>query len=663
MTLRSRRFVWQFVASLVLVAGLLLHAGGIYPLRPLLQLDAALYDLKLRLFQTGQMDERIVIADIDEKSLKEIGRWPWPRDQMATLTDNLFQQYGVAALGFDVIFAEPDQSSGLPVLEQLARGALADDGGFRAALERVRGQLDFDARLAAALTGGPTVLGYYFGFDARQNIVGVLPDPMPGCDQAQHHRLRPLQASGYNGNLAQLQAQTAHAGFFNAYQDFDGVIRRMPMLIAYDGRCYASLSLGLLRAGMGIGALQLRPPQGMRPATLVADAVSVPLDGRGMALVPYRRTGSFAYVSAADIIAGRVPAALLEGRIVLVGSTAPGLLDLRVTPMAKGFPGVEIHANLLAGMLDGNVKWEPARQRLLNVLAVLLPGLLLAALLPWLTPLWAAGVTLAWVAGLMAVDLYAWQALDLSLAPAVPVATVVALFVLNMAWGFFVEARSKAQITRLFGQYVPPELVDEMAKDPARYSLRGESRVMSVLFSDIVGFTSISERLDAAELAQMLNVYLSAMTRVIQDGRGTIDKYIGDAIMAFWGAPTDQPDHARRALLAARDMEQTLLKFREELGPDGEHFDVGIGINSGEAVVGFIGSPEHRQDYTVIGDTVNTASRIEGATKGRARILVSEATRNAVGPGIGYKDHGLAKLKGKGEEVHLYEPLWNQSTP
>jgi adenylate cyclase len=661
LTLRARRFLGQFAVSLVFVLLLLGQAAGWYPTNLIDKLDAALYDLKVRFFMAGGRDPRIVIADIDEKSLKEIGRWPWPRDRLAELVDNLFQQYGVAALGFDVIFAEPDQSSGLPVLEKLARGPMAEDAGFQASLARLRDRLDYDGRLARSLAGGPSVLGYYFGFHEGQESVGVLPEPLLDCKALARHGITPLHGTGYNGNLARLQAQTPFAGFFNAHQDFDGVIRRMPMVVEHGGHCYGSLALNLVRAGMGSQSLKVLPAgqsgHAWRPPALDVDGLAVPMNAQAMALVPYRVAGAFPYVSAADIIAGRVPAAQLEGRIVLVGSTAPGLLDLRVTPTEKAFAGVEIHANLIAGILDGTVKWEPARQRGLLLGGILALGLFLAAALPWLTPLWSAALTVVLLLGLLGLDLYAWRGLDMSLSMATPLLTVTGLFVLNMGWGFFVEARSKAQITKLFGQYVPPELVDEMAKDPARYSLRGESRVMSVLFSDIVGFTSISEKLEAAQLAEMLNVYLSAMTRVVQEGRGTIDKYIGDAIMAFWGAPMSDEHHARNAVLAALAMQRTLTELNPRLEARGwPPVRIGVGVNTGRMSVGNMGS-EFRMAYTVMADAVNLASRLEGLTRQYGvGVLVGEATK-AECSDIAFQIVDQVRVKGKDVPVAIFEPL------
>jgi adenylate cyclase len=661
LTLRSRRFLGQFAASLVLVLILLGQVGGLYPANPLDKLDAALYDLKVQLFQVKAVDERIVIADIDERSLEEIGRWPWPRDKMAQMASNLFEQYGVAALGFDVIFAEPDQSSGLPVLEKLARGPLAGDAGFSASLNRMRDHLDYDGRLAEALASWPAVLGYYFGFGSDQNTVGTLPEPALDCQALAKLGITPLEGKGYNANLARLQAQTPYAGFFNAHLDFDGVVRRMPMVVSHGGRCYGSLALGLIQAGMMAEALKVLPAgqsgHAWTPPALDVEDLVIPLDRQGMALVPYRRMGAFNYISAADIIAGRVPASQLEGRIVLVGSTAPGLLDLRSTPTEKAFPGVEIHANLVSGILDETVKWEPDGQRGLLLGSVLLLGLALAAALPWLAPLWAAALTVGLLAIILGLDMYAWSGLNMSLNLAMPLVVVAGLFVLNMSWGFFVEARSKAQITKLFGQYVPTELVDEMAKDPARYSLRGESRVMSVLFSDIVGFTSISEKLEAAQLAELLNVYLSAMTRVVQEGKGTIDKYIGDAIMAFWGAPMSDERHARDAVLAALAMQTTLTALNPQLEAKGwPALRIGVGVNTGRMSVGNMGS-EFRMAYTVMADAVNLASRLEALTRQYGvGVLIGEATR-AECPDIAFQIIDQVRVKGKDVPVTIYEPL------
>ena len=661
LNLRSRRFLGQFAASLALILVLLAQVSGLLPSYLVDKVDVTLYDLKVGVFQPDTMDERIVIADIDEKSLKEIGRWPWSRDQLAALTTNLFQQYGVAALGFDVIFSEPDQSSGLPVLEHLARGKLAGDAGFASSLQRVRSQLDYDGRFAKSLEQGPVVLGYYFGFDAQQNTVGTLPASTLACETLKAQGIKPLLATGYNANLTRLQEKTPLAGFFNATPDFDGVIRRAPVFIEHAGHCYGSLSLKLAQAGMGAEKTLLVPASEsgrvMHPPILDVEGLRIPLAANATALVPYRPAGAFAYVPAADIIAGRVPASQLEGRIVLLGSTAPGLLDLRVTPTDHKFPGVEIHANLISGMLDDAVKWAPLNARGVAIMSVLVLGGLLAAVLPWLAPVWAAALTGGLILALLGFDAYAWVALNMSLSLAAPLLIVMGLFVLNMTWGYFVEARSKAQITQLFGQYVPPELVDEMAKDPARYSLRGESRVMTVLFSDIVGFTSISEKLEAAQLAELLNVYLSAMTEVVQTGRGTIDKYIGDAIMAFWGAPMSDERHAHDAVMAALAMQKSLAALNPKLEASGwPPLKIGVGVNTGRMSVGNMGS-KFRMAYTVMADAVNLASRLEGLTRQYGVDVLAGEETVAMCPEITFQPIDRVRVKGKDQPVSIFEPI------
>ncbi|MGQ9686189.1 MAG: CHASE2 domain-containing protein [Thiobacillaceae bacterium] len=657
MTLRSRRFIGQFGLSLLLLAILLGQVARLYDLYFIHRFEAAIYDLKIKLFRAQGVDERIAIVDIDERSLREVGRWPWSRDKTARLTRTLFEQYGVAAVGFDIVFAEPDQSSGLPVLDRLARGELAAEAGFRALLERLRPKLDYDAQLASALGAGPTVLGYYFGLPGETERVGALPRPVMDCSELHRLGVRATKLTSYHGNLKVLQEQAHGAGFFNAHPEFDGVMRRIPVLIDLDGQCYGSLALVTAQAAMGSEQGKVWPGSGLKPPGLDLAGLIIPLDAQGRALIPYRTPGAYRYIPAVDVLQGAAPAADLEGRVVLIGSTAPGIMDLRVTPTEKAFPGVEIHASLISGILDGTIPWEPVGMRYYEAGLVAGLGLLLAAVLPLLAPLWAAALTLLIAGLLVAADLYAWYALHMQVPVAASLLTVVGLFVLNMSYGFFVEARSKAQITRLFGQYVPPELVDEMAKDPARYSLRGESRVMTVLFSDIRDFTSISEGLEASQLADMLNVYLSHMTRLIQARKGTIDKYIGDAIMAFWGAPVSDEQHARDGVLTALAMQSTLVELNPVLEARGwPPVRIGVGVNTGRMSVGNMGS-EFRMAYTVMADAVNLASRLEGLTKQYGvGVLVGEATRAAC-PDISFMFVDRVRVKGKAQPVSIYEPL------
>jgi len=384
----------------------------------------------------------------------------------------------------------------------------------------------------------------------------------------------------------------------------------------------------------------------------------IPVDRDVTALVPYRgRERSFPYVSATDVLTGKAARADLEGRIVLVGSTAPGLNDLRSAPVGNVFPGVEIHANLVSGMLDGRIKQMPPYVLGAEFTLLLLAGLVMALVLPLLNPHQATLATLGVVVAVVGINLVVWQYANLVLPLASGLLMVLLLFGLNMSYGFFVESRAKKQIAGRFGQYVPPELVDEMSRHPERFSMEGESRDMSVLFSDVRGFTTISEGLDPKELSQLMNQFLTPLTQVIYRRRGTIDKYMGDCIMAFWGAPLADGQHQRHAILAGLEMLATMEalqpQFRSRGWPD---LHIGVGVNSGRMSVGNMGS-EIRVAYTVMGDAVNTASRFEGLTKQYGvGMIVGEATRAAC-KDIVFRDLDRVRVKGKTEPVSIFEPI------
>lgn len=648
--------------SALFVLLIALHVGGVITIAPMQRVEAWLYDAWLKHTAPAGADDRVTILDIDEASLKSVGRWPWSRDTMTTLVEQLFDRYGVAAVGFDVVFAEPDTSSGLDSLRRLAQRDLAGSLDFRVALERLAPRLDYDARFARALAERPVSLGYYFipqGYgDAR---TGMLPAPsLPAS------AFRPLQpgtpAVGYGANLAEFQRAAQGAGFFNMRADADGTARRMNLVSAFDAGYYLALSASTLRVAFGGDPAQAGVE---RQAVLGRHYVSpwldvggirVPLSADGTVHVPYRAGSPFPYISAAEVLAGKAPLAQLENRIVLVGSTAPGLADLRVTPFSSTFPGVEIHAHLIAGMLDGTTRATPPWANDARLAAVLLLGALLIVVLLRFGPTAGLVTTLALLGLLLAAYAAAW-ARFLAVPMAAPMMTVFGLYALNTAYGLFAETRSKRQITKLFGQYVPPELAAEMSQDPAHYTMEGQSRDMTVLFSDIRGFTNFSEKLPPTELAEVLNAYLSTMTRIVQQQRGTIDKYIGDAIMAFWNAPVDLADHATRAVATALDMQDALPQLNREFAARGwPEVKIGIGVNTGRMSVGNMGS-EFRMAYTVMGDAVNLGSRLEGITKQYGvGILVTQPTVDA-DPVHAFMKVDVVRVKGKETPVAIYKPL------
>jgi len=662
-----KKYWVRYVLGLVLLLGMLGHAAQVYRIGLIDRLDAIFYDARLRLTMPGGIDERIVIVDIDEKSLAEQGRWPWGRDRLALLMDKLFDRYGIKVLGFDVVFAEPDVSSGINALEAMAQKDLRDNAAFLEAFREMRPRLDYDARFAAALKNRPVILGYYLSSDAEGQSSGVLPAPTfpPGSFAGKPIAFTRWQ--GYGGNLPILQSAAAGAGHFNPIVDFDGISRRVPLLAEYQGAYYEALSLAVVRAlqgfppivpgiadaGADYGGLEWLELPGQR------DSLRIPVDEDVAALIPFRGAqGSFAYVSATDVLKDRVAVDKLQGRIVLIGTTAPGLMDMRATPVATVYPGVEVHANLIAGMLDGTVKHRPDYLLAADLLQVLVAGGLMVFALPLLSPLFATLLGIVVVATLSGINIALWNVGNLVLPLADVLALVVLLYALNMSWGYFVESKIKRQFTELFGQYVPPELVDEMAKNPEGYSMAGRKEELTVLFSDIRGFTTISEGLQPDQLAALMNEYLGAMTEVVRKQRGTLDKYIGDAIMAFWGAPVADPEHARHAVLTALEMQAALKTLNQDLQAKGwPELKIGVGINTGPMTVGDMGSPV-RKAYTVMGDAVNLGSRLEGITKQYGvGIIVSEGTREKLGKGFVLRELDRVRVKGKAEPVGIYEPL------
>ncbi len=648
--------------GLLLMGVFLLHASQFVNFRLVEQLEAISYDARLRLFMPNTRDARIVIVDIDEKSLGEEGRWPWGRDRLALLLDKLFDRHHVAAVGFDVVFAERDESSGLKVLERLGQQELKGLPQFHGALEQLRPQLDHDHQFAEKLKQRPVVLGYYFTSNDKR-ITGTLPAPTLPPGTFTGKRAAFISAAGYGANLPEFQQNAHSAGHFNPHPDPDGVTRRVPMLMEFKGAYYESLTLAMARTLLGNSPLEavFESSAGKKADTLEwlkTAKLKIPVDENACARIPYRGPqGSFRYVPAADILHERVAPSELQGAIVLVGTTAPGLMDLRSTPVGPVYPGVEIHANLLAGMLDNTLMQKPGYTLGAEVSLLLLFGVMLAVLLPLLSPVKGSLVAVGALLAALAFNLAMWQGAQLILPLAATLLLIVALFGLNMSWGFFVEARAKRQITGLFGQYVPPELVDEMSENPENFSMEGESREMTVLFSDVRGFTTISEGLNPKELSRLMNDYMTPMTHIIHHQRGTIDKYIGDAIMAFWGAPVRDPDHARHAVLAALEMQATLDVLRPQFIARGwPEIRIGVGVNSGVMSVGNMGS-EFRMAYTVMGDAVNLGSRLEGITKQYGvGIIVGESTREKV-PEVLFRELDRVRVKGKDEPVVIYEPL------
>jgi len=626
------------------------------------RLDNIIYDARLAMTMPPERERRIVILDIDEKSLGEIGHWPWSRDLMATLLDKLFERQGVALVAFDVVWAERDPSSGIEALDRLAQRELKSSADFRSAYARLRPSLDFDRRFAAAMKGRPVVLAYYFNSDEHAVRANAIPKPvLPRGAFAGRDVEFPLW-KGYTGNLPAYLESSAGAGHINPWADVDGVLRRVPLIVEFQGEYYEALSLAVFRTllGKSLGSAPVIEPgfkdRGLE--SLKVGPFEIPVDSNAAALVPYRgRRFSFPYVPLADVLKDRIAPGTLKDKIVLVGATAPALEDLRSTPVDNVLPGVELHANMIAGMLDQQFKRRPWYTQGAEIVMLLAGGVALALLIPMLSALWASVTVAVGTAAIIAFNVAAWQMGDLVLPLASSLLMVAALYTVNMAYGYFVESRSKRLIARRFREYVPPEVVAKMERNPAQYDAPRDAE-LTILFADVRGFTGISESLAPGALREYINEYLTTMSEIVRARhRGTLDKYIGDAIMAFWGAPMPDPQHARNAVLAALDMQRACAGLNERFAARGwPTLAIGVGINTGMVRVGDMGS-KLRRAYTAMGDAVNVASRLESRTKYYGvPILVGERTSGAI-VDVVFREVDRVKVKGKEQAITVYEPL------
>ena len=656
-------------AGLVLVVAAL----GVWPApgRPLQGLEDSLYDLRLRLLAPRQPDLQVVVLDIDERALAAHGRWPWPRRQLAQLIEAAVTQEGARLVGLDLVLAEADQSSGVAAIDRLAQGPLRGDVAFGSAWRALRPQLDDDSRLAATLQRLPVVLGFHLSNEAGAATVGTLPPPLMPTALLGEAASHLLDWRGHGGNLAQLQqAARLGGGHLNALIDRDGTVRRLPLLVQYQGGVQPTLALAMARAALGApatpAALSVEPADGPLQALRLrgaAGALRVQMDAQALALVPYMAPGQAPQRhSAADLLAGRLPPDALRGKLVLVGVSAPGVIDQRRTPVDEAMLGTLVHAQLLSGMLQGRVPVVPPLATLAGLAGLAAAGLVLVWGLPRL-PLWrgallGAGVLLT----LLALNLLAWwlQGWVLPLAAWLLLPPLLLGLYLGLAYRRATGARR--QLAQLFGQYVPPELVLEMSSEPERYTMGSRSATLTVLFADVAGFSTVAQRMPPAELGAMMNLLFSHLTDVVREHRGTLDKYIGDSVMAFWGAPLDDPAHARHAVQAAQAMLARLPRIHAEMAALGwPVLQLNIGINTGTVVVGDMGS-RHRRAYTVMGDAVNLAARLQGfCSRYGLGLVVGDATRDALG-GHPCLPLGAVQTRGRDSGMGAWHPLaWPQA--
>lgn len=618
-----------------------------------------------------QPGPEVVIAAIDEKSQDTLGRWPWPRSTLAKLTDKLAQA-GVATIGFDMVLSESG-SDPRDVLLQLTDDS-AMDSADQQALARLKArflaQKTSDQNLAESfLNAKNIILGYFFhdsleevkhlsATTIRETLNRIQPtrykDPVISKD-ADLNFVRNFSA--VESNLSIFSKAVAGGGFLNIVPDRDGIIRHYPLVVKAGEYFYPPLFLRIV----GHYLEEENPAfsanaNGLEEIRLGDIKVQSDLKARFL-INYYGGQKAFPYISIVDILNDKIPAEELEGRIVLVGATGKGLADLRATPFEKVLPGVEINATIIDNILQDNYLSQPKWHHTFNYLTVLGIGLVLSFALSRLKAVrgFTVSAALIIVYSIFNQNMFnrgIWINLTY------PCLQIMAVYTSITAFNYFNETRQRRFINGAFGQYLSPTIVRQLIKNPALLKLGGEQKRMTAFFSDIAGFSSISENLTPQQLVELLNEYLTAMTDIVLDYAGTVDKYEGDAIIAFFGAPIDYPDHALRTCLVSLDMQKKLTEMRAQWKKVGKpEMTVRIGLNTGVMVVGNMGS-RTRMDYTMMGDSVNLASRLEGVNKIYGTyIMISEFTYEDVKNDIEVRELDKIRVMGKAEPVRIYEVL------
>lgn len=626
------------------------------------RIDSVLYDWRFQAFTPQRpLDLPIVIIDVDEFTQTREGRWPWDRSKVADLINNL-HAYGAGLIAFDMVFSEAVDS---PIKSLLDRTVLDDE-----TIKNLQQQQEnFDGDLILADTLDKSIsLGFFLHNDGYDT--GQLPAPLAMLNPDEIAQSALFAMPNYTANLDIFTNTDANSGFVVAIPDADGIIRRAPLLMRHNDSIYPSLSLELTRQALGIPWIKLQHIK-IGDKRVVAGIglgrkLFIPLDANGNILIPYKgRAKSFTTISATKVLQQDLATQekhALDNAIVLVGTSALGLRDLRSTPLQTNYPGVEVHANVLDTLLQAALgentlyikpDWLPGGV----IVLMLVLGVFLALFIPRKSPKTTIITTFLAIFLLIILNLGLWHYQHMDFPLAAPLLMTVALALTNIIFAYFIANKQRHTIQALFGEYVPMEHVNRMVANPKLIETEGEQREMTVLFADIRNFTNISENLAANELKLMLNDYLSEVTKIIFDHTGTVDKYVGDMVMAFWNAPLDDEKHANNAITTAINMQNHLIDLRQEFAQRNlPQINVGIGINTGNMNVGDMGS-KYRRAYTVIGDAVNLAARLESLTSYyKLPILVSEFTRQQA-PEFSYLLIDKVQVKGRQQAVDIYEPV------
>ncbi len=631
-------------------------------------------DLRFRARGETQPGPEVAIVAIDEKSLDKLGRWPWPRKTIAQLIDAL-SEYNVNSIGFDIVFAEPDQiseSNTLSKIEKKVKSLSIRNSELTSYLTNMKRDTDNDAILADAIRRSKrTILGYFF-HKSNKNLEHVkaedntLPESMTKSAYSLIEYSTPSSAEvlyaienySIEANLPELSQGASDFGHFNINPDPDGSIRWAPLIMNFKGEDFPPLSLQLVRHYLGKPNLSRTIDiYGIKNITL--GKKSIPTDVEGNFLINFRGgQKTFPHYSVYDVLEKKVPVEKLKNKIVLVGATAVAVYDMRVTPFDEQFPGVEVHANIIDNILHNNFLSQPDWTDLANILIILATGIFLGIVLPKLGARSAFIIFIVLLCAYIGGNFYAFVNRGYWLTIIYPLFSLLAIYITITLYRYMTEEREKKKVRVAFQYYMTSSVVNEVLKNPEKLKLGGDKKVLTVLFSDIRSFTTISEKMEPQALVHFLNEYLTVMTDRVFEHDGVLDKYMGDAIMAIYGAPMERLNHPYTACLTALDMMQDLKKLHKTWEEKNfPRIDIGIGVATGPMVVGNMGS-ERRFDYTVMGDTVNLGSRLEGLNKVYgSNIIISEETYREVKDKLVCRQLDAVKVKGKNRPVKIFELL------
>lgn len=605
-----------------------------------------------------QPTDKVVVVDLDEESMgrDDLGQWPWPRNIVAKMVDNL-KTMGAKAIVFDMVFAENDRTSPLALLKSMPE--LKQD---------LSGVKDHDEQLADSFRNASNVVaGFIWSPDkkATRRTPVLSKSILLSRDADTLHRSVPLM-QGVTTPIPVLGMAAAGNGCFGVSTEIDGLIRQVPLLFGFQTEAgkapelYPSLALEALRvsqdARLNIKVRHLKKNEiGPldAPYKMQVGEYEIPFDDDGKFFVYFSKARPDKYIPAWKVIDGTIDPALIKDKIIIVGTSAEGLKDIRSTPLDLFIPGVEVHVNVIEQVLTGQYLLRPAILSGLELVFMVAIGLLIILLAPFIGAIVLASLTIVLVAGIAYASWMIFLLHGLLLDPVYPSLSILALFILASLLAYIRTEAEKKHVRTAFSHYISPDFMKELTANPDKLKLGGEMRDLSVMFTDIRGFTGISEKLSPEALIHLMNDFLTPMSSLVMDNRGTIDKYMGDAMMAFWNAPLDDPDHARHACITALKMNEALVPINESIKEQGIVLAAGIGVYTGRASVGNMGSRQ-RFAYSALGDTVNTASRLEGQTKAYGvSILIGESTAAQV-PDMAVLELDLLRVKGKKEPVRIF---------